>query len=97
MFGGQPHTEIAGRERVGIPEPPHGDHLGTPWADAGQRQQLHTGRRPVAAGVEDELTVQVPLDDRTTLYSRWGDWLGLSCLAIAIGWIPMGLLRRNRA
>lgn len=44
-------------------------------------------------GIEDELTVQVPLDDRTTWYSRWGDWLGLSCLAVTIGWIPLGLIR----
>jgi apolipoprotein N-acyltransferase len=46
--------------------------------------------------VEDELTIQVPLDDRTTWYSRWGDWLGLSCLAVTIGWLPMGLIRGYR-
>jgi apolipoprotein N-acyltransferase len=46
--------------------------------------------------VEDELTVAVPLDDRTSWYSRWGDWLGLSCLAVTIGWIPMGLTRGHR-
>jgi apolipoprotein N-acyltransferase len=46
--------------------------------------------------VEDELVVQIPLDDRTTWYSRWGDWLGVSCLAITIGWIPMGLIRGFR-
>jgi apolipoprotein N-acyltransferase len=45
--------------------------------------------------VEDELTVPVPLDDRTTWYSRWGDWLGLSCLAVTIGWIPLGFVRRR--
>lgn len=41
---------------------------------------------------EDVLVVTVPLDDRTTWYSQWGDWPGLSCLAVSIGWIPMGLL-----
>ncbi len=48
---------------------------------------------------EDLLIVDVPLDDRTTLYSRWGDWLGLSCLAATIGWLPLGLIlpRRRRA
>src|SRR5262249_36768184 len=51
---------------------------------------------PLPQDVEDELTVQVPLDDRTTWYSRWGDWLGLSCLAVTIGWIPMGLVRGRR-
>jgi apolipoprotein N-acyltransferase len=43
------------------------------------------------------LTVTVPLDDRTTLYSRWGDWLGLSCLAVVIGFVPLGLWTRARA
>jgi apolipoprotein N-acyltransferase len=43
--------------------------------------------------VEDELTVPILLDDRTTWYSRFGDWLGLSCLAVTIGWIPLGLVR----
>jgi apolipoprotein N-acyltransferase len=53
-------------------------------------------RARLPKNVEDELTVQVPLDDRTTWYSRWGDWLGLSCLAVTIGWIPMGLIRSYR-
>jgi apolipoprotein N-acyltransferase len=43
------------------------------------------------------LAVTVPLDDRTSLYSRWGDWLGLSCLAILIGFLPLGLLQAARA
>jgi apolipoprotein N-acyltransferase len=46
--------------------------------------------------VEDVLIVTVPLDDRTTWYSRWGDWLGLSCLAVTIGWVPIGLVRDRR-
>jgi apolipoprotein N-acyltransferase len=50
-------------------------------------------RARLPKNVEDELTIQVPLDDRTTWYSRWGDWLGLACLAVTIGWIPMGLVR----
>lgn len=53
-------------------------------------------RSRLPKNVEDVLTVQVPLDDRTTFYSRWGDWLGLSCLAVTIGWIPLGLIRRAR-
>ena len=54
-------------------------------------------RARLPKNVEDELTVQVPLDDRTTWYSRWGDWLGLSCLAVTIGWIPLGLIPPSRA
>jgi apolipoprotein N-acyltransferase len=46
--------------------------------------------------VDDVLTVTVPLDNRISLYSRWGDWLGLSCLAITIGLIPIGIVRKPR-
>ena len=40
------------------------------------------------------LSVTVPIDDRTSCYSRWGDWLGLSCLAVTIGLVPVGLVRK---
>ncbi len=43
------------------------------------------------------LSVTVPLDDRTGLYSRWGDWLGLSCLAILIGFIPLAAIKQAQA
>jgi apolipoprotein N-acyltransferase len=42
---------------------------------------------------EGILTRVVPLDDRTSLYSAWGDWLGLSCLAVTIGLPPIALAR----
>ena len=37
----------------------------------------------------------VPLDDRTSLYTAWGDWLGISCLAVTIGLVPMSFLKRG--
>jgi apolipoprotein N-acyltransferase len=43
------------------------------------------------------LSVVVPLDPRESLYSRWGDWLGLSCLAATIGLVPMGLIWKNKS
>ena len=49
-------------------------------------------RQVLPKNLEDVLTVTVPLDDRTTYYSQWGDWLGLSCLAVTIGFFPMGLI-----
>jgi apolipoprotein N-acyltransferase len=54
-------------------------------------------RAVLPKNIEDVLTVTVPLDDRTTYYSRWGDWLGLSCLAVTIGWLPLGLIRSRKA
>jgi apolipoprotein N-acyltransferase len=38
------------------------------------------------------LSVTVPLDDRGSPYSRLGDWLGLSCLAVTIGLLPIGIV-----
>jgi apolipoprotein N-acyltransferase len=43
------------------------------------------------------LSATVPLDDRTSFYSRYGDWLGLSCLAILIGFLPLKLFKHARA
>jgi apolipoprotein N-acyltransferase len=43
------------------------------------------------------LSVTVPLDDRTSLYSYWGDWLGLCSLAVSIGLVPLALLKQARA
>jgi apolipoprotein N-acyltransferase len=42
------------------------------------------------------LSVTVPLDDRTSCYSGWGDWLGSSCFAVSIGLVPVGLVRKPR-
>jgi len=44
---------------------------------------------------ESVLLVTVPLDDRTSYYTRWGDWLGISCLAVTIGLVPVGVIRRR--
>ncbi len=47
------------------------------------------------------LTEVAPLDDRTSFYSRWGDWLGQSCLASTLGLLVLGTFAprppRNRA
>jgi apolipoprotein N-acyltransferase len=44
---------------------------------------------------EQLLSVTVPLDDRTSNYTTWGDWLGCTCLAITIGLVPLSLIRRG--
>jgi apolipoprotein N-acyltransferase len=42
------------------------------------------------------LSMQIPLDDRTSIYSRWGDWFGAGCLAITIGFLPQAAVRHFR-
>jgi apolipoprotein N-acyltransferase len=42
------------------------------------------------------LTHQIPLDDRVSAYSLWGDWWGLACLAVTIGLIPQAVFRHFR-
>jgi apolipoprotein N-acyltransferase len=44
---------------------------------------------------ESVLNVTVPLDDRTSNYTVLGDWLGISCLAVTIGLLPVGFLRKR--
>jgi apolipoprotein N-acyltransferase len=48
---------------------------------------------------EGILARSVPLDDRASLYSSWGDWVGLTCLAATLAlfplsWLPSCLRRR---
>jgi apolipoprotein N-acyltransferase len=45
---------------------------------------------------EGILVRQIQLDDRVSFYSARGDWLGLSCLAVAIGLLPLSLIRKTR-
>jgi apolipoprotein N-acyltransferase len=51
-------------------------------------------RESLAKESKGVLSVTVPLDARTSYYSQWGDWLGLTCLAISIGLVPLGWFRR---
>ncbi|QEH38201.1 Apolipoprotein N-acyltransferase [Aquisphaera giovannonii] len=53
-------------------------------------------RESLGRGIEGVLSVAVPLDDRSSAFTALGDWLGLSCLAVAIGLVPMGLMKRLR-
>ncbi len=46
---------------------------------------------------EGVLKARIPLDDRTSLYSSCGDWVGLCCLAVTIGLIPLGWIRKPSA
>ena len=42
--------------------------------------------------LEDVVSGIVPLDGRAGLYSRWGDWLGQTCLAVTVGLIPLSFV-----
>ena len=41
------------------------------------------------------LVSEVPLDNRTSLYVRWGDWFASGCLAFTTGMLGLGLLGRR--
>jgi apolipoprotein N-acyltransferase len=45
----------------------------------------------------DLLCEVVPLDDRSSLYTRWGDWLAWACLAAGIGLVPLSFRGRPGA
>jgi apolipoprotein N-acyltransferase len=53
-------------------------------------------RESLAKETKGVLSVTIPLDRRTSYYSRWGDWLGLTCLAISIGLVPLAALKRPK-
>ncbi len=64
---------------------------------------LIDGNGRIIASLAKEVADQVlsavtPLDDRTALYSGWGDWLGQTTLAGSIGFLILGWIapRRNR-
>ena len=45
---------------------------------------------------QDVLIGEAPLDDRSSLYSSWGDWFGQTCLAVTIGLVPLSFFWPNR-
>ncbi|MDR3635390.1 MAG: apolipoprotein N-acyltransferase [Isosphaeraceae bacterium] len=48
-----------------------------------------TDKVPVAGVLADF----VELDDRSSVYSQWGDWVGFGCLCVSIGLLPLAYLR----
>ena len=46
--------------------------------------------RSLAKTTVDVLVAEAPLDDRVSLYSSWGDWLGQLCGAATIGLVLLG-------
>lgn len=53
-------------------------------------------RDTLARETSGVLQVQVPLDDRTSFYSSFGDWLPLSCLLLTILLTPLGVISRRQ-
>ncbi len=48
--------------------------------------------RELGKNKQDVLDVAAPLDDRTSLYSRWGDWLGQATILGTLGFVVLGLI-----
>jgi apolipoprotein N-acyltransferase len=45
------------------------------------------------------LAATIPLDDRVSFYSAWGDWMGTLCLSVSIAllpWVALQTLQRHR-
>ena len=42
------------------------------------------------------LAATTPLDDRVSMYSQWGDWLGLFCFAATLGLLVLGTFSPRR-
>ena len=42
---------------------------------------------------EGILARNIPLDDRVSLYSTWGDWVGILCLAATVALFPLAGLQ----
>jgi len=53
--------------------------------------------RSVPQNKQEVLTVVAPLDDRTSLYSHWGDWLGQLTLAGTVGLLVLGWVAPRRS
>src|SRR6476661_2554664 len=62
LLGSQSQSEVADGKGVWVAQAAHGNHLCGPWSDARYRQQLLTGRVPVAAGVKDYNAIGQPGD-----------------------------------
>lgn len=60
---------------------------------AGSMRDTETGRW--RKGIHAALISDIPLDNRTSFYTRTGDWFGLSCCFAAVFFLFAGLLQRK--
>jgi apolipoprotein N-acyltransferase len=89
---------IDGNGRVLAPENRQGHHGVRVWEAAAKRGApgLPTSSWGEFKKVPGVLLAVVPLDDRVSLYARWGDWLPWACwgvvgLGLLVGWVrPRG-------
>ncbi|HYT91810.1 MAG TPA: apolipoprotein N-acyltransferase [Gemmataceae bacterium] len=82
---------------VGHFKDPQGRVKANLWASNGAGAELPPSEWERFKKVAGVLTVIVPIDGRTSIYSLWGDWLPYSCwamIAASLAWIAV---RRRRA
>jgi apolipoprotein N-acyltransferase len=60
-----------------------------------QGRRLPVSDWPQYKKVAGVLLATIPIDDRTSLYSRWGDWLPWTCWAVLAAGIVLGIRRRR--
>jgi apolipoprotein N-acyltransferase len=93
---------IDGNGRVLVPESDLTDgkdlHVWEIGTSASRLPDLPTSRWHDFKKVQGVLVASMPLDRRTSLYARWGDWLPLGCwLLVGAGLIATRFGGRNRA
>jgi apolipoprotein N-acyltransferase len=83
--------------RVLAPRAVGGDDECALWECSAQdRAELPVSRWSEFKSVAGVLTVAVPIDDRGSLYARWGDWFAWSCAAVAAVTFVLALRRQRR-
>jgi apolipoprotein N-acyltransferase len=86
---------IDGNGRVLAPEPPSGpDNL--LWRLPEQPRELSPREWARYKKVDGVLMGAIPLDERTSLYARLGDWLPWGCWLLVGGVLVSGWVRRTR-
>jgi apolipoprotein N-acyltransferase len=83
--------------RVLAPTTVEADELGNAWVLEGAGTELPVARWAEFKKVPGVLTAVIPIDQRTSLYAVWGDWLAWLCaLGLAGGLVASFISRANR-
>jgi apolipoprotein N-acyltransferase len=72
------------------------DHVWTVPMQRGRLTELPVSEWRRYKKVPGVLLAVIPIDDRVSLYARWGDWLPWSCWLLIAAALVFAVLRRRR-